>query len=148
MPPTTSTPSFHLLAKPTGAVCNLNCSYCFYLAKERLYSKSHLQMTDEVLKSYLRQYLSAHGASHITIAWQGGEPTLMGLAFFRDVIAYEQKYTPPHTVIERTIQTNGTLLNEEWCAFFREHNYLVGLSLDGPRELHDVHRIDKAGHDC
>lgn len=146
MPPTASTPSFHLLAKPTGAVCNLNCSYCFYLAKERLYSKSHLQMTDEVLKSYLRQYLSAHGASHITIAWQGGEPTLMGLAFFRDVIAYEQKYTPPHTVIERTIQTNGTLLNEEWCAFFREHNYLVGLSLDGPRELHDVHRIDKAGH--
>jgi uncharacterized protein len=137
---------FHILAKPTGAICNLNCSYCFFLAKEQLYPSSHFRMTDEVLESYLRQYLSSQRVPHVTVAWQGGEPTLMGLEFYHRAIAYEQKHARPNTVIEHTIQTNGTLLTEEWCAFFHEHGYLVGLSLDGPRGLHDVCRVDKAGH--
>ncbi len=137
--------SFHILAKPTGAICNLSCSYCFFLAKEHLYPHSQFRMTDEVLETFIEQYLTVQQIPHATITWQGGEPTLMGLDFYRRSIACEAKYARPGMTIERTIQTNGTLLNEEWCAFFREHNYLVGLSLDGPRELHDAHRIDKAG---
>jgi len=143
---TNSPPTFHILAKPTGAICNLNCSYCFFLEKERLYPHSRFRMTDEVLESYLDQYLSVQRIPHVTIAWQGGEPTLMGLDFYRRSIECEQKYAASGMTIERTLQTNGTLLDGEWCTFLREHNYLVGLSLDGPRELHDVYRVDKAGH--
>jgi serine-type anaerobic sulfatase-maturating enzyme len=146
MASTDAPPAFHVLAKPTGAICNLNCSYCFYVAKERLYPKSRFRMTDEVLESYIRQYLAAQQVPHTTIAWQGGEPTLMGLDFYRRSIAYEDKYTASGMTIGRTLQTNGTLLDEEWCTFLREHHYLVGLSLDGPRELHDVYRVDMAGH--
>jgi len=145
MDSTNSPPAFHILAKPTGAICNLNCSYCFFLEKEGFYPHSSFRMTDEVLESYLDQYLAAQRIPHATIAWQGGEPTLMGLDFYRRSIAYEQNYARPGMTVERTFQTNGTLLDEEWCAFFREHHYLVGLSLDGPRELHDVYRVDKAG---
>jgi uncharacterized protein len=143
---TNSLLAFHILAKPTGAICNLNCSYCFFLAKEHLYPDSRFRMTDEVLESYLHQYLAAQRIPRATIAWQGGEPTLMGLDFYRRSIEYEQKYARSDMTVERTLQTNGTLLDEEWCTFFREHNYLVGLSLDGPRELHDACRVDKAGH--
>ncbi len=139
-------PAFHVLAKPTGAICNLNCSYCFFLAKEQLYPGSSFHMTDEVLQSYVEQYLAAQRVPHATIAWQGGEPTLMGLDFYRRSIAYEQAYARSRQAVDHTIQTNGTLLTEEWCVFFQEHNYLVGLSLDGPRELHNAHRVDKAGH--
>jgi len=146
MHPTNSPPAFHILAKPTGAICNLNCSYCFFLAKEHLYPDSRFRMTDEVLESYLDQYLAAQRIPHATIAWQGGEPTLMGIDFYRRSIACEQKYARSGLTIERTLQTNGTLLDEEWCTFLREHRYLVGLSLDGPRDLHDVYRVDKAGH--
>jgi uncharacterized protein len=143
---TNSPPAFHVLAKPTGAICNLNCSYCFFLAKEHLYPDSRFRMTDEVLESYLDQYLSAQRIPDATIAWQGGEPTLIGLDFYRRSIACEQKYAPSGMTIERTLQTNGTLLDEEWCTFLHEHHYLVGLSLDGPQELHDAYRVDKAGH--
>ncbi len=145
MDSTNSLATFHILAKPTGAICNLNCSYCFFLAKEQLYPDSRFRMTDEVLESYLRQYLAAQRIPHATIAWQGGEPTLMGLDFYRRSIACEEKYARSDMTIERTLQTNGTLLDEEWCIFLRENNYLVGLSLDGPRELHDAYRVDKAG---
>ncbi len=145
MPSTNAPPAFHILAKPTGAICNLNCSYCFFLAKRDLYPQSEFRMTDEVLESYVEQYLTAQHASHATIAWQGGEPTLMGLDFYQRSITCEQQYAPPDMTVEHTIQTNGTLLDEEWCVFFRKHNYLVGLSLDGPRELHDACRVDKAG---
>jgi len=138
--------AFHILAKPTGAICNLNCSYCFFLSKQRLYPNSGFRMTDEVLESFLRQYLAAQRVPHATIAWQGGEPTLMGLDFYRRSIACEQLYARSGTTIERTLQTNGTLLDEEWCSFLRDNKYLVGLSLDGPRELHDAYRVDKAGH--
>jgi uncharacterized protein len=138
-------PRVHVLAKPTGAICNLNCSYCFFLDKERLYPGSRFRMSDEVLETYIRQLIEAHRTREVTVAWQGGEPTLMGLDFFRQAIAYQEKYRKPGMTFENTIQTNGTLLNDEWCEFLKENNYLVGLSLDGSRELHDTNRVDKAG---
>ena len=138
-------PAFHLLSKPTGAICNLDCAYCFFLAKELLYPGSRFRMADELLERYIRQLIESHQTPEVTIAWQGGEPTLMGLEFFKRSIAYAQKYLRPDQVIQHTIQTNGTLLDDEWAAFFKEHNFLVGLSLDGPREMHDAYRYDKGG---
>jgi uncharacterized protein len=131
------------MAKPTGAQCNLDCAYCFFLKKESLYPDSTFRMTDEVMESYVRQTIEAQLPS---IAWQGGEPTLMGLDFFRRVMAIERKYLKPGQQIENTLQTNGILIDEAWCRFLRDHNFLVGLSLDGPRELHDAFRKDKAGN--
>ena len=142
MPSTDAPPSFHVLAKPTGAICNLRCSYCFYTVKEQLYPGSRFRMTDEVMESYIRQYLGAQRVRQATISWQGGEPTLMGLDFFARAIAYERQYAPPGMSVERTMQTNGTLLNAAWCDFFRDHEYLVGLSLDGPQGVHDAYRLD------
>jgi uncharacterized protein len=133
------------MAKPTGAVCNLACDYCFFLAKEQLYPGSRFRMTDEVLEAYVRQLLGAHQVPHITVAWQGGEPTLMGLDFFRRAQGYIEKYRKSDTTVESTIQTNGVLLDDDWCEFLGEHNYLVGISVDGPREMHDAYRRDKAG---
>jgi uncharacterized protein len=133
------------MAKPTGAICNLACDYCFFLSKERLYPGSTFRMSDEVLESYIRQLLDAHYVPQVTVAWQGGEPTLMGLDFFRRAQEYIEKYRKPNTTIESTIQTNGVLLDDEWCEFFRAKNFLVGISVDGPREMHDAYRKDKRG---
>jgi uncharacterized protein len=138
-------PRIHVLSKPTGAICNLDCSYCFFLDKEELYPGSKFRMTDELLETYIRQLIEAHKTPEVTVAWQGGEPTLMGVDFFRKAIAYQEKYRKPGMTFENTLQTNGTLLNDEWCEFFKENNYLIGLSLDGPRELHDANRVDKKG---
>jgi uncharacterized protein len=138
--------AFHLLAKPTGAVCNLDCSYCFFLSKEMLYPGSRFRMADELLETYLRQLIEAHARSpEVTIAWQGGEPTLMGLDFFRRSVELAELYLRPGQRAAYTIQTNGTLLDPEWAAFFREHDFLVGISIDGPRELHDAYRVNKGG---
>ena len=139
-------PAFHLLAKPAGAVCNLGCKYCFFLSKENLYTGSSFRMTDDLLEEYIRQYLQSQHVPEATISWQGGEPTLMGLDFFRRSVEYAEKYKKPGMTIHYTIQTNGTLLDDEWCKFFLENNFLVGLSLDGPRDLHDAYRIDKGGN--
>ena len=136
---------FHVLAKPTGAICNLDCKYCFFLSKETLYPDSRFRMTEHVLDAYIRQLIESQHSSQVTIAWQGGEPTLMGLDFFRHALALVRKYARPGMVFEHTLQTNGTLLNEEWCEFLRANRFLVGLSMDGPRELHDVYRVDKLG---
>ncbi|HEY3274215.1 MAG TPA: anaerobic sulfatase maturase [Methanocella sp.] len=138
--------AFHVMAKPTGARCNLSCDYCFFLKKDRLYPGSNFRMSDEVMEAYIRQTIEAHRAPNVTIAWQGGEPTLMGLDFFRRAVALEKKYARPGMEIENTLQTNGVLIDAEWCRFLRENKFLVGLSLDGPRHLHDVYRHDKAGH--
>jgi uncharacterized protein len=138
-------PRIHVLSKPTGAICNLDCSYCFFLDKEELYPGSKFRMTDELLETYIRQLIESHKTPQVTVAWQGGEPTLMGLDFFRKAIAYQEKYRKPGMTFENTLQTNGTLLTDEWCEFFKENNYLIGLSLDGPRALHDANRVDKAG---
>ena len=136
---------FHVLAKPTGALCNLDCKYCFYLVKENLYPNSRFSMPEDVQESYIRQMCESHSGSELTIAWQGGEPTLMGLEFFRRSIELEKKYQKPGTTILNTIQTNGVLLDDAWCEFFRQYNFLVGLSLDGPRAMHDAYRVDKGG---
>jgi serine-type anaerobic sulfatase-maturating enzyme len=137
---------FHLLAKPTGAVCNLDCTYCFFLSKELLYPGSRFRMADDLLAAYLRQLIEAQaGAPEVVVAWQGGEPTMMGLDFFRRSVELADSLRQPGQTISYTIQTNGTLLDDDWAAFFTEHHFLVGLSIDGPRAIHDTYRVNKAG---
>jgi uncharacterized protein len=144
-------PAFHVLAKPIGPICNLDCKYCFYLEKEKLYpekpahnSALHWAMPDHVLESYIRQYIAAQTVPVISFAFQGGEPTLLGVDYFRKVIEFQDKYANGRT-IENSIQTNGVLLDDEWCAFLARHRFLVGLSVDGPERLHDRYRVDKGG---
>jgi uncharacterized protein len=136
---------FHVLGKPSGATCNLDCTYCFFLSKEKLYPDSRFRMTDDLLEAYIRQLIESQRAPEVTIAWQGGEPTLMGLDFFKRSMDYVRKYARPGLTIQHTMQTNGILLNEDWCDFFREQNFLIGLSLDGPQAMHDTYRVDKGG---
>jgi len=139
-------PAFHVMIKPRGPICNLNCRYCYYLAKERLYeSDDSFQMSIEVLERFTRQYLEAQRVPQVTIGWQGGEPTLRGLDFFKQAVELQQRYRKPGQHILNALQTNGTTLTDEWCVFLREHGFLVGLSLDGPRKLHDAYRRDKSG---
>lgn len=141
----TALPAFHVLVKPRGPICNLNCQYCFFLSKEKLYPGSGFRMEDSLLEAYIRQLIASQKVPEVSVAWQGGEPTLMGLDFFRRSIDYEKKYCPPGMKVHNTIQTNGTLLDDEWCEFFRENKFLVGISIDGPRAMHDAFRTDKAG---
>lgn len=136
---------FHVMAKPRGSICNLDCQYCFYLKKEKLYPHSGFRMSDELLETYTRQYIEAHHVSEVTFAWQGGEPTLMGLDFYRRAVQLQAKYRKPGMTIHNSLQTNGTLLDDAWGQFLRENNFLVGVSIDGPRSLHDVYRQDKGG---
>jgi uncharacterized protein len=139
-------PNYHLLAKPAGAACNLGCKYCFFLSKENLYGERESPLMDEaVLETYLRQLMESSPGPQVDVAWQGGEPMLRGLDFYRRSVELAEQYRKPHQHILHTMQTNGTLIDDEWAAFFKQHNYLVGLSIDGPRELHDAYRIDKQG---
>jgi uncharacterized protein len=134
---------FHLLAKPAGAACNLGCQYCFFLSKENLYRRESLMMDDETLQAYVRQRIASSPGPVVEIAWQGGEPMLRGLEFFRRSVELANQYKAPHQRIAYSIQTNGTLIDEAWAAFFKEHGFLVGLSIDGPRALHDAYRVTK-----
>ncbi len=144
--PPNAPPAFHLLAKPTGAICNLDCKYCFFLSKEELYPGSPFRMEDGLLETYIRQLIESHSqAPEINIAWQGGEPTLMGLDFFKESVAIAEKYVKPGQSLLHTMQTNGTKLDDEWAKFFKQHNFLIGLSVDGPREIHDLYRVNKGG---
>jgi len=143
--PKNAPPAFHLLAKPTGAICNLDCQYCFFLSKEQLYPGSKFRMSDKLLETYIQQLLESHQTSEVTIAWQGGEPTLMGLEFFQLSIELVEKHKKPNQKVSHTIQTNGTRLDDEWGQFFKQHNFLIGLSVDGPQHLHDTYRVDKRG---
>jgi uncharacterized protein len=136
---------FHVLAKPTGAICNLDCKYCFFLSKEMLYPGSRFHMADEMLETYLQQLLDAHESPDVTVAWQGGEPMLMGLDFFKRSIEYVEKHRKSGQRVAYTIQTNGTKVDDAWGGFLKEHNFLVGLSVDGPRALHDAYRVDRGG---
>ena len=138
-------PAFHLLAKPTGAVCNLDCAYCFFLSKEMLYPGSRFRMADDMLDTYIRQLLEAHQTREVQVAWQGGEPTLMGLDFFRRSIDIVEKYRKPGMAVTYSIQTNGTLIDDAWAAFFKQHDFLIGISIDGPAAMHDAYRVDKGG---
>lgn len=138
--------AFHVMAKPTGAVCNLDCEYCFFLSKELLYPGSRFRMAEDLQEAYVRQLLEAHArAPEVVVTWQGGEPTLMGLDFFRRSIELERRYARPGQRILNALQTNGTLLDDDWGRFLKEHDFLVGISIDGPRELHDAYRVDKGG---
>lgn len=136
----------HLMAKPTGAICNLDCAYCYFLDKEALYPGDRFRMSDEILETYIRRLFESQTGPEVTIAWQGGEPTLMGHRFFERAAVLAQRYRRPDQVVRHTIQTNGTLLTDEICEVFVAHDYLVGISIDGPRELHDTYRVDKHGH--
>ncbi|MGA7953280.1 MAG: anaerobic sulfatase maturase [Gloeobacterales cyanobacterium] len=143
--PKNAPPAFHLLAKPTGAICNLDCQYCFFLSKEQLYPGSKFRMADDLLETYIQQLLESHRTPEVTIAWQGGEPTLMGLAFFQRSIELVEKHKKPGQTVSHTLQTNGTRLDDDWGRFFKRHNFLIGLSVDGPQPLHDTYRVDKRG---
>ena len=143
--PACNLPAFNLMAKPGGPRCNLSCHYCFYLGKGELYPNSQFRMSDKVLEEYTRQTIEAHCIPEVTFAWQGGEPTILGIDFFKKALDLQKKYCRPGMVIHNTIQTNGTLLNDQWCEFFRKNRFLVGISIDGPRELHDACRTDKEG---
>src|SRR4051812_41332047 len=118
--PADAPPGFHLLAKPTGSTCNIDCTYCFFLSKEALYPDERQRMSDATLEAYIRQLLESHRAPQVTVAWQGGEPTLMGLDFFRRAVELVDKYRKPGQIVKQTFQTNGLLLDEDWCRFFKE----------------------------
>ena len=133
------------MIKPRGAVCDLACTYCYYLRKDRLYHNSTFRMSDELLEEFTRQYVLAEEAPEVTFAWHGGEPTLMGLEFFERAVYYQRKCAPPGMRIQNSLQTNGVGLNSDWAQFFAENGFLIGISLDGPRELHDAYRVDKGG---
>ncbi|MCH8292307.1 anaerobic sulfatase maturase [Candidatus Poribacteria bacterium] len=138
--------AFHVMTKPIGPICNLDCEYCFYLDKEKLYPNTQsFRMTDELLENYVRQYIEAQQINEVTFAWQGGEPTLMGVDFFRRAVEYQYKYRRPGMRIQNTFQTNATLIDDEWATFFKRNNFLIGVSIDGPPELHDKYRYDKRG---
>ena len=141
----TAPPRFHLLAKPSGSTCNLDCTYCFFLSKEALYPDDRQRMSEETLEQYIRQLLESHRTPTVTVAWQGGEPTLMGLDFFKRSVELVQQYRRPGQRIDYTFQTNGVLLDDAWCAFLKEHGFLVGLSVDGPKEIHDRYRVNRGG---
>jgi uncharacterized protein len=143
--PLDAPPCFHLLAKPSGSTCNIDCRYCFFLSKEALYPNEKHRMSQATLETYIRQLLESHRTPEVTVAWQGGEPTLMKVGFFRNAVELVEKYRKPGQLVRHTFQTNGILLDDEWCAFFKEHHFLVGLSVDGPRELHDTYRVDRRG---
>jgi len=139
------TQGIHVVAKPIGPVCNLDCSYCFYLEKQVLYGSGEAcRMPDEVLSTFIRKYVEAQPTPVVEFVWQGGEPTLLGIDFFKRVIELQRPFAGRKT-ITNSLQTNGTLLDDQWCRFLKQHNFMVGISLDGPREIHDRYRLDRCG---
>lgn len=134
---------YSMMAKPVGPICNLDCTYCYYLEKEKLFGRTEkYRLSTSLLDKYIREYIQSQHTPEVTFTWQGGEPTLLGTEFFRRVVELQAKYADGR-VIQNCLQTNGTLLNDEWGAFFAEHNFLIGISVDGPAELHNAYRVDK-----
>lgn len=142
----TRTPQgIHVVAKPIGPVCNHNCEYCFYLEKQALFgAREEYRMSNEVLSRFVTNYITDQPTPVVEFVWQGGEPTLLGIDFFKRVIDLQRPFTQTKT-ITNSLQTNGTLLTDEWCAFLKKHSFMVGISLDGPKEIHDRYRHDKKG---
>jgi len=135
---------FQVFAKPVGSICNLGCHYCYYLEKEQLYPKGKpFRMSEEILEEYIVQHIEAFPGPVINFSWHGGEPTMLGVNYFRKIVALQQKHRPPGRRITNGIQTNGTLLDEDWCRFLAKEGFGVGLSLDGPQDLHDRYRVTK-----
>jgi len=144
--PTAGRRQFHVMAKPISSTCNLDCTYCYYLSKETLpKGPATGRMSDEVLELFIQQYIAGVTTGEVVFSWQGGEPTLLGLDFFQKVVALEKKHARPGQRIQNDLQTNGTLLDEEWCEFLKASRFLVGLSIDGPRDIHDKYRVTKGG---
>ncbi|MGR5176283.1 anaerobic sulfatase maturase [Vibrio mediterranei] len=138
----------HVMAKPIGAVCNIDCKYCYYLSKKELlqYDKNSSPIMDKLaLETYIRQYIEGQNTPEIIFSWQGGEPTLLGLEYFKKVVELQNKYKPEGVIISNDLQTNGILLNEEWCNFLKNNNFLVGLSIDGPEIMHNAYRVNRTG---
>ena len=137
---------FQVFAKPTGPLCNLGCEYCYYLKKDGLYPQSEpFRMPDSVLVTYIVQHIETANEPEIRFSWHGGEPTVLGLDYFRKIVEFQRKHQPPGKRILNGMQTNGTLLDEEWCRFFADNNFRIGISLDGPGEIHDRYRLTKDG---
>ncbi|QGM81317.1 anaerobic sulfatase maturase [Otariodibacter oris] len=132
--------AFNILAKPTGSICNLDCKYCFYLEKPH---SEQIRMSDEVLEKYIQSYIQTAPQREITFLWQGGEPTLAGLDFYQKAVEFQRKYANGKRIYN-SLQTNGVLLNHNWCQFLKENHFLVGLSIDGPEDLHDAYRVTKS----
>lgn len=142
----TASRSFQVMVKPIGAVCNLDCAYCYYLEKKDLYPKGRsFRMADDLLESYIIQHIEACPDELILFSWHGGEPTVLGLDYFRRIVELQRRHRPPGRRILNGIQTNGTLLDEEWCRFLAAERFQIGISVDGPRELHDPYRVTKSG---
>jgi uncharacterized protein len=138
---TTVSREFQIFIKPVGPACNLNCRYCYYLGKKNLYPDTkHFLMTDEILEKYVIQHIMASTDDTISFSWHGGEPLLAGIDFFRKVLKLQKKHKRSGTNIVNGIQTNGTLLNDEWCRFLAKEGFIVGISLDGPGDLHNRNR--------
>ncbi|MCP4724423.1 MAG: anaerobic sulfatase maturase [bacterium] len=138
---------FQVFVKPAGSVCNLGCDYCYYLDKEDIYpAGKSFRMADDLLEKYIVQHMEAFPEQEIRFTWHGGEPTLMGLDFFQRVVELQQKFKPPEKRISNGIQTNGILLNNDWCRFLSDEKFNVGISIDGPEDLHDIHRLTKNGN--
>jgi uncharacterized protein len=134
------------MVKPCGSSCNLGCKYCYYLSKETLSNgPGEGRMSDEILERFIHQYIEGVTGNEVVFSWQGGEPTMLGLNFFKRVVELERRYAKPGQTILNDLQTNGTLINESWCEFLKDNHWLVGLSIDGPRELHDAYRVYKDG---
>lgn len=138
--------AFHTMIKPSGAQCNQDCAYCFYLHKEDLLKQGKVpRMSESLLEAHIRQYLAAQTGPVAVFTWQGGEPTLMGLDFFHRVVELQARYARAGQRVENDLQTNGALLTTEWCVFLKQYNFVVGLSIDGPEELHNIYRYSKGG---
>lgn len=138
-------PGLHTLAKPAGPLCNLDCNYCFYLEKESFFPARHrFLMSDAVLEALVRQQLTQDSSPEVLFTWQGGEPLLRGLDFYRRAVALQKQWAGSKTV-RNSLQTNGLLLDDEWCAFLAQEGFEVGISLDGPAHIHDPGRPDKQG---
>lgn len=138
-------PGFSIMAKPTGPLCNINCSYCYYLEKEKMYAETaDFKMKEETLEIFTRKYIHEQPGPEVTFVWQGGEPTLMGLDYYKTALDLQRKYGSGKR-ITNSFQTNGILLNDEWCTFFKTNNFLIGISIDGPESIHDVYRLNRGG---
>ena len=136
----------YVMLKPVGSRCNLACRYCYYLDKAH-----HEEMTEELLDEFVRQYLEAQTQPEVLFTWHGGEPLLRPISFYQKALQIQQRYAHGRT-IDNCLQTNGTLMTKEWCQFFHDNRFLIGISIDGPQDLHDAYRVSNnlvaAGHAC
>ncbi len=137
--------AFQVMLKPVGPICNLDCTYCYYLEKKELYpQKTNYKLSEELLELFIKDYIKAQDVPVVSFVWQGGEPSMLGVDYFKKALELQKKYAGKKR-IENSFQTNGTLLTDEFCKFFKENDFLIGLSIDGPKAVHDHFRVDKQG---